>query len=240
MRNHTDGLRRNWDAMSVTDLLEVFAPAFPQPTKIKRLLSITVYLAPSDYSPVLPSTTCFSWQNRPAWTVCGGSPETRSQRALDPSLPPWSPLTQMERPNCSGCLTIKAPMVELNYTNSKQFFFYLGWTQNDAAGMFVHPPGRPFDSLLRLNRRCCLSSEGTLAHSELDDCSGKTGSRWCTGLKRICAMLWKIKGERDAEHVDQSAADPSLQSPRSLQMKSERSDGSRCGWCHGFLSSVGK
>lgn len=47
---------------------------------------------------------------------------SRSQRVLDPSLPPWSPPTQMERPNCSGCLTIKAPMVELNYTNSKQFF----------------------------------------------------------------------------------------------------------------------
>lgn len=40
---------------------------------------------------------------------------------VDPSLPPWSLLTQMERPNCSGCLTIKAPTVGLNYINSKQF-----------------------------------------------------------------------------------------------------------------------
>lgn len=93
---------------------------------VKQRQSITVYFAPRDYSLVLPSTTCFSRQNRPAWTVWRRFSCTRSRRVLDPSLPPWSPLTQMERPNCSGCLTIKAPMVELNYTNSKQFFIWAG------------------------------------------------------------------------------------------------------------------
>lgn len=170
-----------------------------------------------------PGRTCFSRQIRPVWAVwrrfcCerrGGGAWSQSQRVVDPSLPPWSPLTQMERPNCSGCLTIKAPMVELNYTNSKQFFISAGHKTTQPACLSA-PPGRPSDSLLRLSRRCSLSSEGTFANSELDESGGTAESHWCTGLKHVCAVLWKIKGKRDAEHVDQSVVERSRLHPKSF------------------------
>lgn len=106
-------------------------------------------------------------------------------------------------------------MVELNYTNSKQFFISAGHKTTRPACLSA-PPGRPFDSLLRLSRRCSLSSEGTFANSELDE-SGGTAD---TGLKHVCAVLWKIKGTCDAEDVDESVVEKSPLHSKSLDENS--------------------